>query len=226
MPFPTHLTFIDIETTAVAGPDAGTDAIIEVAAAIVDLKTRETVKEWSTLVRPPRFDEPGGSPHVSFPTWVLGDFHAGRYDGVDWSSGLTIDHSLQVLEHVYLTKGVTVAGQKPGFDLRYLRRDWERIARDDSSWPAWPALDYHEVDLVSPAFLLAMTGAIPGCSLRHTAPLAGCGPQKHRALDDVRATIAVFWMLADIVAEGHRSLSAEAAAQRAEDLAALERELL
>jgi DNA polymerase III alpha subunit (gram-positive type) len=45
--FPTELVFIDAETTALAGPEANTDAIIEVAAARVNLKTRETVDEWS-----------------------------------------------------------------------------------------------------------------------------------------------------------------------------------
>lgn len=199
---PTHLTFIDIETTAVAGPDADTDAIIEIAAARVELATRKTVDEWSTLVRPPRL-------HVSFPIWVLGDFHAGRYDGVDWQrDGITIAQALADLSGRFLTPGATIAGQNPSFDLRYLKRDWrarEQLAAyrfDLTNLGPWPALDYHVIDLVSPAFLLAMTGAIPGCSLRHTAPLAGRGPQRHRALDDVLDAIAVFWLLADMMAAG------------------------
>lgn len=204
MPLPTELIFIDIETTALAGPDANTDAIIEIAAARVELATRKT-DAWSTLVRPSQAGEPGASPRVSFPQWVLGDFHAGRYNDVDWSTGLNIAQALDTLGRCFLREGATVAGQNPGFDLRYLRRDWERLEAEyavPDLWGPWPRLDYHVIDLCSPAFLLAMTGAIPGCSLRHTAPLAGRGPQKHRALDDVRDAIAVFWMLADMMARG------------------------
>lgn len=193
MPFPKELVFIDIETDALAGPDADTDKIIEVAAARVDLKTRATVDEWSTLVH----DGRGRAPEI-------GAFHAGGFAGVDWSSGLSIVQALDTLGRCFLREGATVAGQNPGFDLRYLRRDWETIeeygATGGGPWNPWPKLDYHVIDLVSPSFMLAMTGAIPGCSLRHTAPFAGHGPQKHRALDDVRDAIAVFWMLADAVA--------------------------
>ena len=57
--FPTELVFIDIETTALAGPDADTDAIIEVAAARVNLKTSEsvTVSEASGRTRRPELHE-------------------------------------------------------------------------------------------------------------------------------------------------------------------------
>ena len=205
--FPTELVFIDIETTALAGPDADTDAIIEIAAARVDLKTR-AIDAWSTLVRPARVGEPGAAPYVSFPTWVLGDFHAGRYDNVDWQrDGVTINDALQLLEDQFLRPGVTIAGQNPSFDLRYLRRDWEAVRRLDASqggtWPAFPKLDHHVIDLVSPAFLLAMTGATPGCSLRHTIPIARPGvTPTHRAMQDVLDTIAVFWMLADMMERG------------------------
>ncbi len=195
--FPTELTFIDIETTAIAGPDAGTDAIIEVAAARVNLKTR-AIDAWSTLVH----DGRGRAPQI-------GAFHGDRYARACWSTGLSIEQTLDTLGRCFLTKGATIAGQNPGFDLRCLRRDWEEIdehyatkhANHERRLGPWPQLDYHQVDLVSPAFLLAMTGAIPGCSMRHTLPIARRGvTQTHRAMQDVLDAIAVFWMLADAMA--------------------------
>lgn len=218
---PTHLTFIDIETTALAGPDAGTDAIIEIAAARVDLATRTIVEEWSALILPPA-DRP--SLVDADGNWRLGDFHAGRFDDVDWSDGITLQSALLTLATGYevrsgrkigegfLRDGATIAGQKPSFDLEYIRRDWTMLGnagRYDRRFDAWPKLDYHVVDLCSPAFLLAMMGAIPGCSLRHTLPLARPGAtQTHRAIDDVRAEIEVFWLLADLIGVGWRAFNA------------------
>lgn len=200
MPFPKELVFIDAETSALAGPDANTDKIIEVAAARVDLKTRAIVDSWETLVH----DGRGRAPQI-------GAFHGDRYAHVNWSTGLSLEQTLDTLGRCFLTKGATIAGQNPGFDLRYLRRDWEEIdehyatkhTNHERRLGSWPQLDYHLIDLVSPSFFLAMQGVVPGCSLRHTLPIVRPGrAQTHRAMQDVLDTIAVFWMLADMMERG------------------------
>lgn len=200
--FPTELTFIDIETDALAGPDADTDKIIEVAAARVDLKTRAIIDSWETLVH----DGRGRAP-------TIGAFHGDRYANAEWRSGLSLVQTLDTLGRAFLTDGATIAGQNPAFDLRYLRRDWEEHDRfavhswEPRSRPLgpWPKLDYHLIDLVSPSFFLAMQGVVPGCSLRHTLPWAIPGvAQQHRAMQDVLAAIAVFWRLHDVIERGLR----------------------
>lgn len=208
------LKFIDIETTALRGPDEGTDEIVEIAAATLDLERDEVVDEWSTLIKPSETVTDLKQVRIADGelTWKLGVFHGRHFDGVDWASGLTIDAALEGLASCgYLVDGATIAGQNPSFDLRHLRRDWERIRRYvECSCPScaptterpWPKLDYHVIDLVSPAFMLAMTGAVPGCSLRHTAPLLANSTQKHRALDDVRDAVEVFRKLARLMARG------------------------
>lgn len=203
-----RLQFVDIETTALDGPDAGTDEIIEIAAATLDLELDEITSSWSTLVAPSRFSSLLQFDPM-FGQWHLGEFHGDRFAGVNFQAGLAIDVALESLaEQGYLAAGSTIAGQNPGFDLRHLRRDWEHVAEvaacgGDHSRAPWPRLDYHVIDLVSPAFMLAMTGAVPGCSLRHTAPLlANTRTQKHRAMDDVLDAVEVFRKLARIMARG------------------------
>lgn len=192
------LTFVDIETTAIAGPDANTDEIIEIAVCRVSLSDRAVIREWSTLIRPH-----GPQSRTAIPckgaddrAWDLGPFHtnAGRFADVDRSQGMNIGDVLR-----YLTlplSGATIAGQNPDFDLRYLRRDFARAGIP------FPVIDYHRIDLAAPALFLNMAGHVPGLSLRHSAEWAGCPPQEHRALSDVRRTIKVFWAMYDAMILG------------------------
>lgn len=190
-----RLTFVDIETTGLLGPSTRKDSIIEVAAAVVDLKTRAVVDQWTTLITP--HGDQSGSNYLPFPfgrvDWILGDYHlkAGHFDGVDWSTAMDWDQALKVLGARFLTEGATLAGQNPGFDADHLQRDWSALGWD------WPSLDYHRIDLCSPAIFLVMAGLTEGASLRYSAKWAGCGPQRHRAMSDVNDAIRVFWAMAD-----------------------------
>jgi DNA polymerase III epsilon subunit-like protein len=203
----THLVFVDVETTALKGPASQADAIIEVAAARVELTSRRIEDQFETLIRPwgeqsTRWGLGAGRGDIP-DTWKLGDFHtkAGHFDGVDWSTAVDLDVALDVLATRFLIDGATIAGQNPGFDLDHLRRDFVNHHRP------WPKLDYHVIDLVTGAMFLAMAGKVEGCSLRHVIPWAYVDPdrkQAHRAGQDVRDEIQVFFAMADQFMHGIR----------------------
>ena len=193
----TELTFIDVETTAIDGPAAGTDALIEIGAARVRLSDRAIVDSFECLIKPhgPQSFNCGYGIE-----WALGEYHvtAGHFAGVDWSTGLELPHALDIMAGRFLQDGATIAGQNPGFDLRHFRRDWPE------TW-AWPKLDYHVIDLCSPALFLVMAGIVPGVSLRNVIPWAYGEPnhkQAHRAMGDVRDAIQVFWAMFDYYTTG------------------------
>lgn len=193
----THLTFIDIETTG-HNVNGTTDAIVEIAGARVDLSTRVITDTFEALIRP--WGEQSNCAFYNTPhhgqvlTWNLNRFHtdAGHFDGVYWErDGVDCNLALDMFTETLFVDGATIAGQNPEFDLRHLRRDFVASGRP------WPQLDYHRFDLCSPAMFLTMAGSVESPSLRNTAPWAGCGPQKHRAADDVVQAIRVFWAMYD-----------------------------
>lgn len=191
----THLTFIDVETTG-HDPNGDTDAIIEVAISRVCLKTREVTAHFSTLITPEGSDHPHAINHPLDTGWDLGPYHIenGHFQDVDWRHGMPLGDALKFLQVMGFEDGATIAGQNPHFDLRYLKRDFALCDRP------WPALDYHIIDLCSPALFLVMNGTVPGVSLRHLIPWAYGEPnrkQQHRAVNDVEDTIRVFWALYD-----------------------------
>ena len=197
----THLTFIDLETTAKHRPSEYYDSIVEVAAARVNLATREIEDKYETLIHPHGIQSwrrvhtvHGGN----YPDWQLGEFHtkSGHFDGVDWRRGTRQENALNMLLEYFLKDGATIAGQNPAFDLAHLRRDCL------GSSLSWPNLDYHVIDLASTAIFLQMAGIIPGLSLRHTAKWAGCARSPHRAMNDVLNSIDVFWCMHDIFNAG------------------------
>lgn len=187
----THLTFLDVETTAKTGPSLRIDQVIEVAAARVCLTDRAITHSCEMLVRPwgpQAIETPDGI------VWDLGKFHleSRRFDGVDFrKDGLDYDVVLDILRDTFLVDGTTLAGQNPAFDKDHIFRD---MAHKGMSLPK---LDYHIFDLASPALFLAMAGEVPGCSLRHTGQWAGCPSHRHRAMADVLCTIQVFWTMFD-----------------------------
>lgn len=205
-----YLTFLDIETTAKTGPEAGTDAIIEIAAARVNIRDREApIESFEVLIAPwgnqatPMVQgafpfTPAQVLAMGRPGWDLGEYHvkAGHFAGVDWSRAVDRSLALDMLTEKLLTDGATIAGQNPHFDLRYLRRDFAEAGRP------FPKLDYHVIDLCSPAIFLVMAGCVETPSLRLTGPWAGCGPQTHRAAGDVRDAIKVFWAMFDAFTGG------------------------
>lgn len=196
-----YLTFLDIETTAQTGPEAGTDAIIEIAAARVNIRDREApIESFEVLIRPwgPQAVAGPPMPGAFYGAWMLGDYHVkgGHFAGVDWSRAVDRSLALDMLTEKLLTDGATIAGQNPHFDLRYLRRDFAEAGRP------FPKLDYHVIDLCSPAIFLVMAGCVETPSLRLTGPWAGCGPQTHRAAGDVRDAIKVFWAMFDAFTGG------------------------
>lgn len=192
-----ELLFIDIETTAKYGPEADKDAIIEIAASKLNLKTREVTVVLDTLITPGIFGERNEvlQDQIDFdngkPAWILGDYHtkSKHFDGVNFDDGMYLFKALTELSKVL--EGATIAGQNPHFDLRYLKRDFMRNKL------SFPKTDYHVIDLCSPAIFLHMNGVIPGVSLRHSGPWAGCTNQAHRAGQDVKDAIQVFWKMRD-----------------------------
>jgi len=197
-----ELVFIDIETTAKYGPEENKDAIIEIAASKVNLKTRETTVIVDTIIKPGGTDidqavcQVGGGERLSDGvfapnTWKLGEYHikAGHFADVDWSLGQPIKDVFNTLS--LALEGATIAGQNPKFDLAYIKRDFKNLGM------TFPKIDYHLIDLCSPAIFLYMAGIIPGISLRHSSQWAGCGKQQHRAGQDVKDAIEVFWKMHD-----------------------------
>lgn len=192
-----RLTFIDIETTALNVPRECRDSIIEVAAAIVNLQTREIVDQYECLICPhgtqtryvsEPLDSVGPTNRL---TWDLGPFHGNQFEGVDWSEGRTLLEALNKLAQDFMYDGAIIAGQNPAWDLVHLRRDFAAVGLQ------WPDLDYHVFDLGGPALFLQMAGLVPGLSLRHTAKWAGCTRSPHRAMNDVLNAIDVFWAMHD-----------------------------
>ncbi len=197
-----ELVFIDVETTAKEGPNTRRDAIIEIAAARVDLKSRAIVDSYEALIKP-WGDQSWYSPNGPDRIWLLGEYHlnAGHFAGVDWSKAVSYLDAMLALDERFLTDGTTIAGQNPPFDLDHLRRDWAHF-----NWP-WPNLDYHVIDLCSPALFLTMAGITGGVSLRNVIPWAYADPdrkQAHRAMGDVQDAIKVFWAMFDYFTAGTR----------------------
>ncbi len=192
-----ELLFIDIETTALTGPDAGQDAIIEIAASKLNLKTREVTVALDTLISPGIFGERNVILQDQIeldkgkPAWILGEYHAKskHFENANFDDGMFLLKALFELQKAL--EGATIAGQNPHFDLRYLKRDFARYKL------TFPKIDYHVIDLCSPAIFLHMNGVIPGVSLRHSGPWAGCTEQAHRAGQDVKDSIQVFWKMRD-----------------------------
>ena len=209
----THLVFLDVETTAKYGPDSNKDAIIEVAAAKVELSTRRVLDRYETLVYPWGEQSKCYDPDGDTAEWDLGDYHksSGHFKDVNWSTGPRYVDVLDVLSKRFLIDGATVAGQNPGFDLRHLKRDYEFCRMTCTPWMLtscpWPKLDYHTIDLVPSALFLVMAGKIEGCSLKHAVKWAYGDPnytQKHRAGADVDDSIRVFWAMYDYFTGGTR----------------------
>lgn len=202
----THLIFTDIETTAKEGPESRADQIIEIAAATVRLSDRAVVDQFETLILPvfpgpQTLGPPEGEIHDRQAIWDLGQYHldAGHFRGVDWSTGMLLPDALDTLGSRFFQDGATIAGQNPRFDLDHIRRYWEVFL-----WP-WPKLDFHVIDLCSPALFLVMAGKTQGVSLRNIIPWAYGEPnrtQAHRAMGDVYDTIRVFWAMFDFYTKG------------------------
>jgi hypothetical protein len=205
-----HLVFLDIETTALKGPNSRLDAIVEIAAAKVRLRDRVIVDRFDTLIKPWGDSDQvircnncfaGYTRDCTGPIWNLGKYHldAGHFAGVDWNQGMTQDHALGILGERFLIEGATIAGQNPRFDLDHIQRDFTALG-----WE-WPKLDYHVPDLCSPALFLVMAGKVEGVSLRNVIPWAYADPnrkQAHRAAGDVSDAIQVFWAMFDYFTRG------------------------
>lgn len=203
-----YLTFTDIETTGKKGPNTREDPIIEIAAARVDLQTRAVVDSFETLIKPPSIQ--GTYPFtpaqvIDFGTasWDLGDYHvkAGHFAGVDWTRARKLDQALDIMADRFLVDGATIAGQNPRFDLEHYQRDFAALG-----W-TWPKLDYHVIDLCSPALFLVMAGHASSVSLRNVIPWAYGDPnrkQAHRAMGDVKDAIQVFFSMFDFFTMNQR----------------------
>jgi len=204
-----RLTFLDVETTAILGPDSRQDSVIEIAAAVVDLESRSVVDRFDTLIKPWGLQSDlfydlkrDTTDPTAWPRgWRLGEFHtkAGHFDEADWSKGIDYTLALDILLDRFVTEGATIAGQNPRFDIDHIRRDVEGIDRP------WPKIDYHVPDLCSPALFLVMAGITDGVSLRNVIPWAYADKdrkQAHRARGDVEDAIRVFWAMFDFFTRG------------------------
>jgi DNA polymerase III epsilon subunit-like protein len=165
------LTFIDLETTG-HDPNGETDEIIEFAAARYNIITDDVESTLQFLVKHKRP--------------LNRAFHEERFDGVNWSTAISIDDALDAAKN-YIDGG-TLAGQNvSGFDVRMLRNAYRNRSL------AFPAIDYHTVDLMPVAMFLVLNGELEGTSLKYSRQWAGCfGTQKHRAMADVCDCIDVF----------------------------------
>lgn len=189
----THLLFTDVETTG-HNPNGRHDQIVELSAALVRLEDRVIVDFVEYLIKPhgPQSvvcdpGRPNGARE-----WLLGPYHTqnGHFQGVDfWADGVDLYDALT--SFATLAEGATFAGQNPRFDLEHLQRDFHSCAIP------WPETDYHLIDIASPAMFLVMAKQVDGISLRKTGPWAKCGPQTHRAGQDVRDAIQAFWAMHD-----------------------------
>jgi hypothetical protein len=214
------LVIVDVETTGVHGPNTRLDAVVEVAAARVDLRKRVVEAAYSALVRPwagarddqlvwpPAQHGPSyGKSHPGPAAWQLGPYHVEgkHFDGVDWSKAVDYERVLDDLtdprrfDGGFLVDGATLGGQNPPFDREHLQRDCACTGR------AWPKLDYHVIDLASIALLPHVSGEVSnGVSLRHMIRWARLDPnyvQQHRALADVRDAVVVLFATLDRWAE-------------------------
>ena len=108
-----ELLFVDVETTALKGPESRADAIIEIAAARVDIHTREIRDRFTCLG-----SSPGGIRPLDMGDnlgWNLGDYHnkGGHFRLTDWSTAIDHTLALDMLLDRFFTDGATIAGQNP-----------------------------------------------------------------------------------------------------------------
>jgi len=197
-----YITITDVETTGLMGPWTTDDQLIEVAALKVRLSDRAIVDQFSTLIRPHGAYQTRVVAYSEQRAWDLGAFHlsAGHFADVDpeqWAEAMTLDAALARLSSGFF-QGATLAGNNVAFDVRHYQRDFAL-----ANLP-WPKMDYHVIDLSSPAIYLVMAGEIEGVSLRHLAQWAGRGTQQHRALGDCLDTYAAFWAMFDFFTGGVR----------------------
>lgn len=85
-----------------------------------------------------------------------------------------------------------IAGSNPDFDVRMVKREFDRICR---KYPNWA---YRNFNTASASIFLYMTGAVENTKLATLAAYFGCEEQRHNALDDCYLAIKVFEGLHDI----------------------------
>lgn len=202
----THMTFIDVETTGLIGPNVKpyADQIVEVAAAKVNIRTRQIEAWYETLITP-EGDQTLEHEHNGVHAWNFGAYHLDRgtfHDVSDeeWMMAPSLEMALAHL--IPFLGDATLAGNNPAFDRDHIIRDFMGMP-----FPM-PSLDYHLIDLCSPAMLLVMAGASDGVSLKNSRVWAGLpGEQAHRAGQDVKDAIQVFFKMADVMQAGTRWLA-------------------
>lgn len=90
-------------------------------------------------------------------------------------------------------EGATVwGGSNPDFDRRMLRGMFRSVR------VPWPRIGHRVCDTGSLALPLQVCGAIQSTGLTSLMAYFGLGEQKHSALEDVHATIAVFERLVEL----------------------------
>lgn len=204
----TELVFTDIENTGLTFKPGlcqkFTDEVIEVAAARVNIFTREIVDKYETIIQP----QPGGRQTTKIyqnaytqpkTIWQLSDFHikANHFADLDWDQGTTLKDALATLGERFFRPGATIAGQNPSYDLGHFQRDYEAMGMP------FPELDYHIVDGASSAIFPYMYGETTSLSLNAMRTWAGAaGKQAHRAMGDVEDSIKVFFAMADRFKKG------------------------
>lgn len=165
------LVFIDLETT---GFDPTRHEIIEVGALLVDGKTLEIKKEYEAKVKPKHLET--ASKEALLVT---------HYSPPAWEKAKDLGEVLTDLNR--LAPGGMVTGHNITFDWMFLE-----LAYRKHRLP-W-AFDYHRLDVLSMAYVYVLADPkVKQLSLARLSEHFGISRKRaHRAMDDVRATYAIF----------------------------------
>ena len=177
------LCFIDIETT---GLDPWRHNLLEVALVKVHPRTLRELDAFETKVRPSRIDQ--ADPNALAIT---------GYSTFDWRKSIDIQTALAELTG--RMDGCIVAGHNVRFDVGFI----EAACRRCRVLP--PRTDHHLLDTASLAWPLLATGQVDALTLDALCQHFDLErEQPHRAMSDVRCTLAIARRLLLPAIEGRR----------------------
>ena len=164
------IAFIDTETT---GLDPARHELIEVGVIRVAADTLEEIDSTCVRVRPERIED--ADPRA---------LAINGYSERDWKDAPTLVEALFWIAP--LLEGAILAGHNVGFDRAFLQAAWKRAG------VVPPPMDHHILDTTSLAWPLFASGATKSLSLNTVCTHLGIERiEKHRALDDARASLNV-----------------------------------
>lgn len=175
-----QLTFFDTETTDFdeTPEQAARVEIIEYAAVRwTDGNAQPLVHEY---VAPRNGCQPGAAKVNGYTPELWSELKADKFSGVDADNiGSALD-------------GQMVAGSNPDFDVRMVKREFDRIARPYPNWA------YRTMNTASASIWMWMAALVQNTKLNTLGEYFGLEAQHHTALDDCYLAISVFEKMHDL----------------------------